>query len=81
MKLLIDVARTNEPPGCFIMVDEEETCIAVAIYHLDSEVYTKMTDKDVFYILDPFLKKVELNQPTLVSNIWLLDGCISIYWS
>ncbi|KAF0687131.1 Aste57867_21102 [Aphanomyces stellatus] len=61
LKLLVDVVRTNEPPGCFVMMDEAQTCCAVSIYHLDSVAYSKMTDRDVFYVLDPFLKVVNLS--------------------
>ena len=43
------------------MIDKEGTCIAVSIYHLDNEVYSKMTEKDVIYILDPFLKIIDLS--------------------
>ncbi|ETV86675.1 hypothetical protein, variant 1 [Aphanomyces astaci] len=60
LKLLVDVVRKNEPPGCFVMMDETQTCCAVSIYHLDSVAYTKMTERDVFYVLDPFVKLVHL---------------------
>ena len=63
LKLLVDVVRSNEPPGCFVMIDEEYSCIAVSIYHLDSEVSSKLNDKDVFYLLDPFLKVIDLALP------------------
>ena len=43
------------------MIDEDYTCIAVSIYHLDNEVYSKMSDKDVFFVLDPLLKSICIN--------------------
>lgn len=60
LKLLVDVVRSNEPPGCFIMIDDKYTCIAVSIYHLDNQVYSKMSDKDVFFVLDPYLKPIDV---------------------
>ena len=72
LKLLVDVVKNNEPPGCFIMSDKQSRCVAVSIYHLDSKQYTKMNDKDVYYVLDPYLKTVELNFKSKVYSSWLL---------
>ncbi|ETW04922.1 hypothetical protein H310_04022 [Aphanomyces invadans] len=68
LKLLVDVVRGNEPPGCFVMMDEAQTCCAVSIYHLDSVAYTKMTERDVFYVLDPFVKVVHLEYNCMSIN-------------
>ncbi|KAH9120919.1 hypothetical protein LEN26_010910 [Aphanomyces euteiches] len=68
LKLLVDVVRKNEPPGCFVMMDETKTCCAVSIYHLDNIAYSKMTERDVFYVLDPFVKVVHLSYNCMTIN-------------
>ncbi|RHY06629.1 hypothetical protein DYB25_003843 [Aphanomyces astaci] len=55
---------------CFVMMDETQTCCAVSIYHLDSVAYTKMTERDVFYVLDPFVKLVHLTYNCMVIMIF-----------
>ena len=70
LKILVDVVKNNEPPGCFIMSDKRAKCVAVSIYHLDGKQYTKMNDKDVYYVLDPYLKIVKL---TYMSKVRLFN--------
>lgn len=98
LKALVDVVRSNEPPGygffnvyemftlfrCSVMMDEEYTCIAVSIYHLDIGLYSKMTESDVFYFLDPYLKIIELPNGKVLnplSRIHLYSLGISIRMS
>ena len=61
MSVVDESTRSNDLHRCFVMIDEDYTCIAVSIYHLDNEVYSKMSDKDVFFVLDPLLKNICIN--------------------
>ncbi|KDO30338.1 hypothetical protein SPRG_05049 [Saprolegnia parasitica CBS 223.65] len=69
LKLLADVPRNHEPPGCFIMMDGAETSCAVSVYHLDSEASVKITDDDTVYVLDPCLKVMSLTYNGTVQTL------------
>lgn len=65
LKLLLDVVRSNEPPGCFVMLDVESSCLAVSVYHLDNTVSSKLSDKDFFSVLDPMLVEIQVETTAL----------------
>ena len=60
LKLLVPASVSDQPPVCLVMVDREGICVAVCVYHLGTDVPSRWSSQDVFCVLNPLLKPIEL---------------------
>ena len=43
-----------------VMIDNEQTCVSVSIYHMSYEMYDHISQKDVFHIINPTRKHISV---------------------
>jgi tetratricopeptide (TPR) repeat protein len=60
LKLLVPASVSDQPPVCLVMVDGKSVCVAVCVYHLGTDVPSRWSSQDVFCVLNPLLKPIEL---------------------
>jgi hypothetical protein len=60
LKQIVNASRPDQPPACIIVADNEETCVALSLYHLDDSAVNRLNDKDVFIVMDPVVKDISV---------------------
>ena len=58
--------------SCLVVVDSNEDCVALSLYHLNEEACAKFSDRDTLIVMDPVIKNIRFThggkvQPLLCS--------------
>lgn len=59
LKVAMPVLKATNPPVCLIVIDSNEDCVALSLYHLNDEACAKFSERDTLIVMDPVLKEIK----------------------